>query len=85
MALKKTVTTKSGITVKGAVHKVREISIQGKNRISFLVKSFASDKESTPFECAEYGCDYTLDGDNPMAQAYEYLSTLEQFKGAESL
>jgi len=79
MALSKTIKTESGITVENAYHRVREVKIQGTNYLHFKVKSFADKSQGRPFSESEHGCDYDLEGDNPLAQAYIYIKTLPEF------
>jgi len=81
MALKKSVKSIYGIAVDGAYHRVESVAIQGKSKIYFSLKSYAS-VENQAFAEKSYSCDYALDGANPIAQAYEYLKTLPEFAGA---
>ena len=82
MALSKTIQTESGITVENAYHRVREVKIQGTNYLHFKVKSFADKSQGRPFSESEHGCDYDLEGNNPLAQAYTYVKTLSEFANA---
>jgi hypothetical protein len=83
MALSKTITTKSGVTVQNAYHRVREVKIQGTNYLHFKVKSFADASQGQPFAEEEYGCPYDVEGTNPLNQAYTYVKTLPEFSGAQ--
>lgn len=81
MAIEKTVTTPHGIAVKNAQHRVEGLSIVGKNKISFCVRS-SVDGVLPHFSDVDYQCAYSLDGKNPIKQAYEYLKTLDNFSSA---
>jgi len=81
MAIEKTVTTQHGIEVKNAYHRVEGVSVVGKDKISFRVRS-SVDGVLPHFADADHQCAYTLDGENPIKQAYEHLKTLPEFSGA---
>jgi hypothetical protein len=81
MAIEKTVTTPHGIAVKNAYHRVEGLIIAGKDQIRFHVRS-SVDGVLPHFSDTEYQCAYTLDGENPIKQAYEHLKTLPEFAGA---
>lgn len=78
MALQKDITTKTGVRVVDAYLKVEEISILNKVAIRFNLKYYV-DVEKGAFQIKKYACDYDLDSTNPIAQAYEYLKTLDEF------
>jgi len=82
MALEKTITTKSGIQVTNAYHRVREVKIQGVDSLHFKVKSFVSASETTPFSVSEHECLYDVNESNPFIQAYQYIKTLPEFSNA---
>jgi hypothetical protein len=81
MALSKTVSTVHGFEAVNAYHRVEAISIDGKNTINFHVRSYvAADK---PFFVEQVlTAPYTIDGLNPIKQAYEHLKTLPEFADA---
>jgi hypothetical protein len=81
MALKKNANSIYGIAVDSAYHRVESVAIQGKDKIYFSLKSYAS-VENQPFAEKSYSCEYALEGANPIAQAYEHLKTLPEFAGA---
>ena len=81
MALRKSVESIYGIAIDDAYHRVESVAIQGKEKIYFALKSYAS-VENPHFAEKSYSCDYALTGANPIAQAYEYLKTLPEFAGA---
>jgi hypothetical protein len=81
MALQLTKTTQSGIEVKNAYIRVDQLSLSGKNNITFKVNSY-KDKSLPAFEENFYGCAYDLNSENPIKQAYLHLKTLPEFAGA---
>lgn len=81
MAIKINTVTNTGITVDGAYCRVEEVKCF-KTSIEFAVRKRV-DKEKLSFDEQFFICEYNVDGDNPFVQAYEYLKTLEEFKGAE--
>jgi hypothetical protein len=82
MAIKKSVTTEYGMQVNNAIHRVREVRIEGTNYITFKVKTFVDENQSKSFSNVEYGCAYNIDEKNPLAQAYDYLKTLAEFSNS---
>ena len=81
MALKITVTTPHGIIVKDAYHRVESVQIVGKTAIKFQVRSYTS-PGFPHFADVEYSSAYSIDGENPISQAYAHLKTLPEFAGA---
>lgn len=81
MAFKKAASTPFGINVSNAYHRVENISIVGKNRIAFQLK-ISVDGNLPDFSSDAHVCDYDINGDNPIAQAYAYLKTLPKFADA---
>jgi hypothetical protein len=81
MAIEKTVTTSYGIEVQDAYHRVEGLSIIGKNQIHFHVRS-SVDGVLPHFADADHQCAYTLDGENPIKQAYAHIKSLPEFAGA---
>lgn len=67
------------VTVLDATIKIDSI-VGNKNKIDFRVLFL---KQDTLLETKSYTFSPTLDGDNFIKQAYEYLKTLEEFKDAE--
>jgi hypothetical protein len=81
MALKKDVFLENGIKVDAAYIKVGTVSVIAKTKISFSV--FCSvDAGKSSFKEFGFECQYILDGQNPIKQAYEHLKTLPEFVGA---
>jgi hypothetical protein len=81
MALKKTITTAQGFEAVDAYVTCEDISLRGKEQIMFQVKS-RKEKGSLTFSDLAYSALYTLEGANPIKQAYEYLKTLPEFADA---
>jgi hypothetical protein len=81
MALKKTSQTTFGTEVIDAYHRVENLRLDEKDKMAFAVRSYAS-KEKPFFAEQIFGCDYLLDGANPIAQAYAHIKTLPEFAGA---
>lgn len=82
MALKKTITTRQGIEIKDAYFRIVNVTLNGKTGMHFVV-AFSKDADSPAIESTAYNCDYNIAGQNPIAQAYEYLKTLPEFAGAQ--
>ena len=89
MALKKTINYK-GVTIENAYHRVWGISIdkelnedgtEKKHFIKFGL-GFHSSKENEMISSYPYKCDYDIDVENPIKQAYLYLKTLPEFADA---
>ena len=79
MALKKSVTTPQGFSAVDAYHKVGNVTIADKTRIVFNVEVTKSKEEKNVFSVLSFECAYRLEGNNPIAQAYEHLKTLPEF------
>lgn len=81
MALLKTISTVHGFEAVNAYHRVEAVLIDSKKSICFHVRSYvATDK---PFFTEQVlNAAYSMDGFNPIKQAYEHLKTLPEFDGA---
>lgn len=74
-------TTHKGIPVEGAYVVVGLPTIAlDKNSVSFGVWYSAS-RENEHFHSISYEAPYSLSGEDPFHQAYEYLKTLPEFEG----
>jgi hypothetical protein len=81
MALAKTTSTVHGLQAVNAYHRVEVVKIESKTVMSFHIRSYvATDKPF--FMESVLSCEYQLDGDNPIKQAYAHLKTLPEFSGA---
>lgn len=81
MAISKTVMTPHGIEVQNAYHRVEGLTFQSKNKLKFQVRT-SLDGVKPHFDDAAYECEYDIQGDNPIRQAYKHLKTLPDFAGA---
>lgn len=82
MALKKTVTTVHGFEAAGAYHRVENVVLNGKDKITFHVRSYK--EPSLPaFNDQFLECAYNLNGGNPIQQAYTHLKSTDEFSTAE--
>lgn len=81
MALKKTVITPHGFTATDAYHRVEEVRIEGKTKLVFSVRSY-KEPGFAAFGDKACGCEYALDGANPIEQAYTHVKTLPDFADA---
>jgi galactose mutarotase-like enzyme len=81
MALKKTVTTQHGFIANDAYHRVEGVQVE-KDKVTFQVRSYKDNSGLPHFADVSLGCAYSLNGNNPIAQAYAHLKTLPEFAGA---
>lgn len=81
MALKKTTTTVQGFIATDAYHRVEGVSLVGKDKITFQVRSY-KELGLPSFSDTFYQSGLSLDGPNPIQQAYLYLKTLPEFSDA---
>lgn len=83
MALEKTIQTNTGLTANNAYHRVEDVGLTSKTTIEFCVKTYAtSAADMKPITSINYGCSYDMSGGNPIAQAYTYLKTLDEYSDA---
>ena len=84
MALEKTITTASGLVAENAYHRVEGVQIEGKDTISFRLRSYKNASTLLP-ACQEeaFKCAYGLTGSNPIAQAYVFVKAQEAFADAK--
>lgn len=83
MAFKKTVTTVHGFEAVDAYHRVENVMLVGKDKINFHVRSY-KEPSMPAFNDQFAECAYDLNSGNPIAQAYDYLKTTDEFKDAVS-
>ena len=82
MAIKKTVSFK-GILAPDTYFKINRLTVlPGNEWMEFNVDYIAAEFEE-PFNSVNLQCAYSLLGENPVKQGYEYMKTLEDFAGAE--
>jgi len=82
MALKKTITTISGLTVVDAYIQVQGPKLISKNAVEFEAVCYVSDQHNVSFYTTRHTGPYELNESNPFAQAYAYLKTLPEFVDA---
>jgi hypothetical protein len=81
MALSKTVTTETGITVENAYIRASNVRLHGKQSLVFDVCIHA-DANSPAIEKRRGSSDYNMSGSNPFVQAYEHLKTTSDYSDA---
>ncbi len=82
MALTKSIKTEWGIEVEKAYSRIENVTLTAKDKITFHVRYYVL-KEKVPFFTEKvFGCDYDLNGENPIKQAYLHLKTLPEFADA---
>ena len=81
MALKKTITIFGDIEVKNAYLRVENISIFEKTKLVFSIVGRKT-PESQIISSNSYNCDYNINGDNPIKQAYLHIKSLPEFADA---
>lgn len=82
MALSKTTSFK-GISIPNAYHRVWGVEVT-KASIKFGVGVHVT-ADDPILDNSHHTCDYDLNGDNPIKQAYEHLKTLPEFSDAEDV
>jgi hypothetical protein len=82
MALTKTVTSPHGFEAINAYHRVENVSLDGKNKVNFHVRSY-KEVGASFFVEQVLSAAYDLAGENPIKQAYKHLKTLPEFSGSE--
>jgi hypothetical protein len=80
MALQKNIETAQGLNVNNAYIRVEDISLN-KDLMHINIKTYVS-VEKPYLSTGVFSCAYSLEGQNPFKQAYEYLKTLPEFSGA---
>ncbi len=83
MAIEKTVITPQGFEAVNAYHRVSGVSLIEKNKINFSVQSYKSNGNPVEFAFQLHSCQYDLNGNNPIVQAYNHLKTLPEFAGGK--
>jgi hypothetical protein len=82
MALKKTVSTPFGFESVDAYHRVEGVALASKTQISYFLRSYKDDSGVPAFAEMHQFCDYDLNGNNPIAQAYADAKKLPAMAGA---
>ena len=82
MAILKTVLTAHGFEANNSLHRVESVELLNKEKMRFSVRSYKS--AGLPFfQELFFDCNYDLQGDNPIRQAYKYIKTLPEFSDSE--
>jgi hypothetical protein len=82
MALRKTIVMPQGYEVENAYHRIESLTVHPKDAMTFMLRGYADVTKPSFIEFV-MTCEYSLDGDNPIKQAYEFLKTTSEFDGAE--
>jgi len=81
MALQQKLNTTYGIEIPNAYFKIQNIIIKNKSNLEFNLNSY-KDKSFQYITITEYSCDYDINGENPIKQAYLHLKSLPEFADA---
>ena len=82
MALKQDMKTPQGFDAVGAYGRVSALSLNGKDAMTFSLSWFKDQTETSPIVVQHFNAAYSLNGVNPLAQAYLHLKSLPEFSGA---
>lgn len=82
MSIKKSIIFK-GLKADGAIITVVSPSILEGNRRMIFLAQYRSGFGEDILQTLEFEASYSLDGPNPIEQAYEYLKLLPEFEDAE--
>lgn len=81
MALKNTQQTETGFIAKDAYHRVENVAIYSKNKMAFVIKIY-NDVNKESFDNKTFHCEYDINGENPIKQAYLHIKSLPEFADA---
>lgn len=85
MALCLTVLAPLGVEIVNAYHRVEGVSFPTKNMMTFRIRSYANPVGFPHFIDAEHSIVFdSVAGLNPYVAAYNYLSALPEFTGAQN-
>lgn len=82
MALKQDMKTPQGFDAVGAYGRISALSLNGKEAMTFSLSWFKDQDATTPIVVQHFNATYSLNGGNPLAQAYTHLKSLPEFAGA---
>lgn len=71
-----------GIQVNDAIVRIEMLTLLSAKNSMEVVLQFRADEYSPPFKGESFSAPYELEGENPFAQAYAHLKTLQEFAGA---
>lgn len=70
-----------GLTLQDAYHRIASVDVT-KSEMTFSV-SVGVNEESEQLFAKCYHCNYDIEGNNPIKQAYEHLKSLEEYAGSK--
>lgn len=71
-----------GFTVPNAYCRVEQVQLVAKDKMTFCIRSYL-DASMHPHFCDKaYECEYNMQGQNPIKQAYEFAKSLPEFTNA---
>lgn len=82
MALKQDMKTPQGFDAVDAYGRISALSLNGKDAMTFSLSWFKDQAEKSPIVVQHFNAAYSLNGVNPLAQAYLHLKSLPEFAGA---
>jgi len=85
MALLLSSETCFGFSAENAYCRVESLSWSKSGSFTFSAKTYLNQEASVsamPLLAQSFSCNYSLDGENPIQQAYEHLKTLPEFADA---
>lgn len=80
MALSKNLQTKFGVEITNVYFRVEGVSILQKTVLQFILRAY-KDKTKSSIEETMMFCEYVLDGENPLKQAYMHIKSLPEYAG----
>ena len=84
MAISKTIEYK-GLQVEGAYIKIKGIKFTSKTNMLLSIGIFSNSKAEESICIDARSCHFDINGDNPFAQGYEHIKTLEEFKDSKDV
>ena len=81
MAFKQTAMSQQGFEAVDAYHRVECVVLEGKDRIAFKLRIY-KENQFPFFDEKEFSCQYDLNGDNPIKQAYIFIRKTDEYKNA---
>lgn len=82
MALQINTISPQGFVAKNAYVRVQGVSILNKTQMDVAIQFLKDETATVSFKNQNWSCEYSINGANPIAQAYEYLKTLPEFADA---
>jgi hypothetical protein len=79
MALKMNMVSPQGFDVQDAYLRVESVQLAKKDALQFVLRMYKNSQEKLAFDGQQFSCEYVLNGNNPLNQAYNYIKTLPEF------